>query len=81
MWLIIDLAIYAALVVFALFHLSRRREALGRRKVIKWVLAILFIPIAGVIGYYFSLLDKAVERGTPGRRDEAAPFLQSPRRR
>ena len=81
MWLAIDLGIYATLIIFALIHLSRRRDSLARREVVKWVLAILFVPLVGVIAYYFSLLDKAVERGTPGRRDEAAPFLQSPRHR
>lgn len=81
MWLAIDLGIYATLIVFALIHLSRRRDTLERREVVKWVLKILFVPIIGVVAYYFSLLDKAVDRGTPGRQDEAAPFLQSPHHR
>jgi heme A synthase len=76
MWLAIDLGVLAALIIFALVHLARRRDDLERRRKVKWVLAILFVPIAGVVGYYFSLLDKAVARGTPGRRDSAAPFLQ-----
>ncbi len=81
MWLAIDLGILAVLIVFALFHLWRRRDTMPRREVVKWALVILLVPIVGVIGYYFSLLDKAVERGTPGRRDQAAPFLKSPRRK
>lgn len=81
MWLAIDLGILAAMMAFALFHLYRRRATLERREVRKWVLVILLVPIAGVVGYYFSLLDRAVARGTPGRRDEAAPFLRTPRDR
>lgn len=81
MWLAIDLGILAALVVFALFHLWHRRDILPRREFGKWILVILLVPILGVIAYFFSLLDRAVERGTPGRRDEVAPFLQSPRRK
>jgi hypothetical protein len=80
MWLAIDLGILAALVVCALFHLWHRRDSLPRREFRKWILVVLLVPILGVIAYFFSLLDRAVERGTPGRRDEAAPFLQSPRR-
>ena len=78
MWVAIDLGILAALMAYALFHLYRRRETLERREIVKWTLLILLVPIAGVLGYYFSLLERAVTRGTPGRRDTAAPFLRKP---
>lgn len=78
MWLAIDLGLLGLLMAYALFHLLRRRETLERREVVKWTLLILLLPIAGVLGYYFSLLDRAVSRGTPGRRDTAAPFLRKP---
>ncbi len=36
------------------------------------------VPATGPLGYIFFLLDKAVQRGTPGRQDESASFLRSP---
>jgi hypothetical protein len=49
------------------------------RLVVKWALLLVFLPVIGLVGYIFFVLEKAVQRGTPGRRDEAASFLQSPR--
>jgi hypothetical protein len=78
MWLVIDLALLALFEIAALVHLYRRRDSMEKREVVKWSLLIVLVPFVGVLAYFFSLLDKAVQRGTPGRRDEAAPFLQRP---
>jgi hypothetical protein len=48
------------------------------RLVVKCALLLLPVPIAGVIGYDFFLVEDSIQRGTPGRRDEAASFLRSP---
>lgn len=78
-WLMFWLIVHIGLQVFGLVHIARNRGSMENRLVVKWVLLILLVPIAGAIGYLFFLLDKAIQRGTPGRRDEAASFLRSPR--
>lgn len=78
-WLAFWLVVHIALQIFGLVHIARNRESMETRLVVKWVLLIVFVPIIGVLGYIFFLLDKAVQRGTPGRRDEAASFLRSSR--
>ncbi len=77
-WLVLWLVVHVALQVFGLVHIRRNRASMEKRLIWKWVLLIIFLPIAGPLGYIFFLLDKAVQRGTPGRRDEAASFLRSP---
>jgi len=78
-WLAFWLIIHVALQVISLVHIAVKRESMGTRLVVKWVLLVLLVPIAGIVGYIFFLLDKAVQRGTPGRQDETAGFLRSPR--
>jgi hypothetical protein len=78
-WLITWVVIDFVLVVVCLIHLARRRHSMETRLVVKWALLLVFLPVIGLIGYIFFVLEKAVQRGTPGRRDEAASFLQSPR--
>lgn len=79
MWVVIDLAALALLDVLGLVHLARRRGSMARRDVVKWTLLIVLLPLIGVLGYMFWRLESAVQRGTPDRRDEAAPFLRSQR--
>jgi hypothetical protein len=79
MWVAIDLAFLALFDVLALVHLARRRGSMEQRDVVKWALLIVLLPFIGVVGYVFWRLDNAVRRGTPDRRDEAAPFLRSNR--
>jgi hypothetical protein len=78
-WLAFWLIVHVALQIFSLIHIARNRESMGTRLAVKWVLLVVFVPIAGVLGYISFLLEKAVQRGTPGRRDEAASFLRSSR--
>ena len=76
MWIVIDLVLLAVFHIAAFIHLRRRRDSMEKREVVKWTLLIVLLPFVGPLGYFFSLLDKAVQRGTPGRRDETAPFLR-----
>ena len=80
-WLIFWIVIHIALMAYSLFDLFRKRHLMETRLVVKWVLLVVFVPVIGVIGYVFFLLDNAVKRGTPGRQDEAASFLRSPRQK
>lgn len=77
MWIVIDVVLLVIFHVAAFVHLRRRRDSMEKRQVVKWTLLIVLVPFVGPLGYFFGLLDKAVQRGTPGRRDEAAPFLRS----
>lgn len=77
-WLVFWLIVHVAMQVFGLVHIARNRKSMETRLVVKWVLLILLLPIAGPVGYIFFLIEKAIQRGTPGRRDEAAGFLRSP---
>ena len=78
-WLTFWIIAHVALQVLGLWHIARNRHSMQARTVVKWVLLLILVPVIGVIGYMFFLLDKAVQRGTPGRRDEAASFLSDPR--
>ena len=78
-WLSLWIIAHVALQVLGLWHLARSRHSLQNRTVVKWAFLLVFVPVIGVIGYMFFLLDKAIQRGTPGRRDEAASFLSDPR--
>ena len=77
-WLVFWLLVHVALQVLCLVHIARRRESMGNRLVTKWVLLVVLVPIAGIVGYIFFVIEKGIQRGTPGRRDEAASFLRSP---
>lgn len=79
LWLTFWIVVHIALMSFSLFDLFRKRHSLKTRVFVKWVLLVVLVPVLGVIGYLFFLLDNAVQRGTPGRQDEAASFLRSPR--
>ena len=76
-WLGGWLAVHATLQVFGLVHIARNRKSMKTYLIVKWVLLLLFVPIFGVLGYISLLIERAMQRGAPGRRDEAAPFLRS----
>ncbi len=76
MWVVIDLVLIALFQILALVHLYRRRESTERRQLVKWTLLIVLLPLIGALGYFFGVLENSIQRGTPGRRDEAAPFLR-----
>jgi hypothetical protein len=76
MWIVIDLVIIVLMSALALVHLYRRRASTGRRHRIKWTLLVVLLPFFGAIGYFFAILESSIQRGTPGRRDETAPFLR-----
>ena len=67
------------LLVLSLINLARNRHEMESRLVVKWATLLVLVPIIGMIGYWFFRLENAIQRGTPGRRDEAASFLRSPR--
>jgi hypothetical protein len=52
---------------------------MSTRLIVKWSLLVLLVPIAGVLGYYFFLIEGAIQRGVPGRQEETASFLRTPR--
>jgi hypothetical protein len=76
-WVVIDVV----LVVLGLINLARNRHEMQTRLVVKWATLLVLLPVVGMIGYWFFRLENAIQRGTPGRRDEAASFLRSPRLR
>lgn len=74
-WIVVHIAVF----VFCGVHLSRRRSKLPRSDFVKQGL-LLLVPVVGVLGYLFRMLENTIQRGTPGRQDEVAPFLRSFRR-
>jgi hypothetical protein len=79
-WLAFWIVFHIVAQVVGLVIIARRRDTMKKRLVIKWTLLIIFLPIAGFLGFYFYLLEAGIQRGTPGRQDESAAFLRSPYR-
>ena len=79
LWLAFWVIAHFAVMSYCLFNLFQKRHSMETRLLVKWTLLVVFLPVAGVIGYLFFLLDNAVKRGTPDRQDEAASFLRDPR--
>ena len=77
-WLALWIVGHVLLQAVGLVVIARRRHAMGTRLVVKWTLLLLFVPIAGVLGFYFHLLESGIQRGVARRQEEAAPFLRSP---
>ncbi|MDJ0952584.1 MAG: hypothetical protein QNJ81_02780 [Acidimicrobiia bacterium] len=67
-----------AVAILGLVILARDRDSMQTREVVKWALLIVLLPGLGVLGFFFWRLENAIHRGTPGRRDRAAPFLRKP---
>lgn len=80
-WLALWIGGHVLLQVVALVLIARRRHSMSTRLIVKWSLLVLLVPFGGVLGYYFFLLEGAVQRGVPGRQEETASFLRSPRQR
>lgn len=78
-WLARWIVGHVLLQVVGLVLIARRRHRMSTRLIVKWSLLVLFVPIAGVLGFYFYLLEGVVQRGVPGRQEETASFLRSPR--
>ncbi len=78
-WLALWIGAHVVLQVVGLILIARRRQNMSTRLIVKWSLLILLVPIAGVLGFYFYLLESAIQRGVPGRQEETASFLRSPR--
>ena len=72
------IVLLVALTILGLVILARERHSMQTRQVVKWAILIVVLPGLGVIGFFFWRLENAVHRGTPGRRDRAAPFLRGP---
>ncbi|MDJ0499115.1 MAG: hypothetical protein QNJ89_14880 [Acidimicrobiia bacterium] len=79
-WMALWIGGHLLLQAVGLVVIARRRHTMGTRHVVKWTLLLLFVPIAGVLGFYFYLLESSIQRGVAGRQEEAAPFLRSPAR-
>jgi len=78
-WLALWIGGHVLLQVVALLLIARRRHSMSTRLIVKWSLLVLFVPFAGVLGFYFYLLEGAIQRGVPGRQEETASFLRTPR--
>lgn len=78
-WLALWIGGHLLLQVVALSLIVRRRHIMSTRLIAKWSLLVVFIPFAGVLGFYFYLLEGAIQRGVPGRQEETASFLRTPR--
>jgi hypothetical protein len=78
-WLTFWVVAHALLQAIALVNIARKRHITGTRLVVKWTLLVLLIPVLGFLGYYFHLMEEAIERRTTGRgyQEDVAPFLQS----
>ncbi|MDJ0664689.1 MAG: hypothetical protein QNJ75_09025 [Acidimicrobiia bacterium] len=78
-WLALWIGGHVLLQAVALVLIFRRRHRMSTRLIVKWSLLVLLLPFAGILGFYFYLLENAIQRGVPGRQDESASFLRSPR--
>ena len=72
------LVMLVATVVLGLVLLARDRHSMETRQVVKWALLIVLLPALGLLGYLTWRFENEVQRGGPGRRGEAAPFLRKP---
>ncbi len=80
-WLAWWIGTHVFLQILGLALIFRRRSRMSTRLIVKWSLLILFVPFAGILGFYFYLLEGVVQRGVPGRQEETASFLRTPRQR
>lgn len=78
-WLALWIGGHVLLQVVALVLIARRRHTMSTRLIVKWSLLVLFVPVAGILGYFFYLIEGAIQRGVPGRQEETASFLRTPR--
>ena len=78
-WLTFWVVAHVFLQVIALVNIARKRNVTERRLNVKWTILVLLIPVIGFLGYYFHLMEEAIERRTTGRsyQEDVAPFLQS----
>jgi hypothetical protein len=78
-WLTFWAVAHLLLQAIALVNIARRRDDMGSRLVVKWTLLVIFLPVLGFLGYYFHLMEEAIERFTTGRayQEDVAPFLRS----
>lgn len=78
-WFAFWIGFHVLLQVVGLALIARRRLTMKNRLIVKWTLLLLLVPVFGVLGYYFYLLESATQRGLLGCQDDAASFLRSPR--
>jgi hypothetical protein len=78
-WLTFWAVAHLLLQAVALVNIARKRNVTKTRLTVKWTLLVLFLPVLGFLGYYFHLMEEAIERFTTGRsyQEDAAPFLRS----
>ena len=78
-WFAFWVVVHVLLQVIALADLVRKRNVTKRSLTVKWVILVVVIPVLGFLGYYFHLMEQAVQRNTSGRgyQEDVAPFLQS----
>lgn len=78
-WLTFWVVAHVLLQVIALFNIARKRHIMDNRLIVKWTLLVVLVPVLGFLGYYFQLMEEAIERNTTGRsyQEDVAPFLRS----
>ena len=78
-WLTFWVVAHVVLQVIALAHIARNHHTMGTGLIAKWTLLVLFLPVLGFLGYYFHLMEEAIQRNTTGRsyQEDVAPFLRS----
>ena len=78
-WFTFWVVVHVLLQVIALADLVRKRNVTKRSLTVKWIILVVVIPVLGFLGYYFHLMEQAVQRNTSGRgyQEDVAPFLQS----
>ncbi|MDJ0665045.1 MAG: PLDc N-terminal domain-containing protein [Acidimicrobiia bacterium] len=78
-WFTFWVVVHVVLQVIALADLARKRNVTKRSLTAKWVILVVVVPVLGFLGYYFHLMEQAIERNTSGRgyQEDVAPFLQS----
>ena len=78
-WLTFWVVAHVLLQVIALVNIARNRRMVGTGGTVKWSLLVILVPVLGFLGYYFHLMEEAIQRNTAGRgyRNHVAPFLRS----
>ncbi len=56
-WLASWVGIDVVLVVLGLINLARNRHEMQTRLVVKWATLLVFLPVVGMIGYWFFRLE------------------------
>ena len=77
-WFTFWVIVHVLLQLIALADIARRRNVTRRSLTTKWMILVVVVSVLGFLGYYFHLMEQAIERNTSGRgyQEDVAPFLQ-----